>query len=156
MRRISSSQTFFHKRVFPIIWFGFIGFFLVIAAPAVARNQAPVMALLLPIVLLGFGYFLMRSLVFDLMDEVYLHGDGIIVRNKGEEDCFPVTNILNVDASTMTKPERITLTLRKPCRFGSDITFSPTFRFWPFSRHPIALELIQLAHGVTPKEACRN
>jgi hypothetical protein len=148
MRKISSSWTFVDKRVFPIVWFGSVSLFLVMAIPAVFAGDAPVVALLVPIAMLVFGYLLMKFLVFDLMDEVYLHDDNIVVRNRGDEDRFPVSNILNVDSSTMTNPERITLTLRQPCKFGGSITFSPPKRWWPFKRNPLSLELIHLAHGM--------
>jgi hypothetical protein len=148
MRKISSSLTFFNKRVFPTIWFGFLSIFLVMALVQVWQKAAPPFILLIPLVMMGFGYFIMKMLVFDLMDEVYLGNDQIIVRNRGEEDSFPVTNILNVDSTAMTNPPRITLTLRQPCKFGDTLTFSPPTRWWPFSRDPIALELIRLAHGL--------
>ncbi|HEX2476529.1 MAG TPA: hypothetical protein VHK01_17380 [Lacipirellulaceae bacterium] len=99
-----------------------------------------------PIAMVAIGYIVMRTLIFDLVDEVYRDGDQIIITNGGEVDQFAVTNILNVDSSLMTNPERITLTLKKPCLFGSEVTFSPPMRFWPFGRHPLARELIELAH----------
>ena len=114
--------------------------------PAVIQNQAPIFIVLLPIVMMVFGYVLMRNLIFDLVDEVFLNGDEIIVRNFGEMDQFAVSNILNVDSTVTTNPERITLTLKEPCVFGSEVTFSPPMRFWPFGRHPVARELIELAH----------
>jgi hypothetical protein len=147
MRKISSSSTVFYKYVFPVIWFGGCGLILALATlPAVVQNQAPIFIVLPPIVMMVIGYILMRALIFDLVDEVFLNGDEIIIRNGGEVDQFAVTNILNVDSTVMTNPERITLTLKRPCAFGSEVTFSPTMRFWMFQRHPIARELIELAH----------
>ena len=147
MRQISSSATFFHKRVFPCVWFGGIAVFACLAFPAVIFQGAPFPMLVVPIIMAVFGYFLMRALVFDLVDEVYLSNGELIVRNRGDEDRFLVSNILNVNASTMTNPERITLTLREPCKFGEEITFSPPQRWLPFQRHPLAKELIQMAHS---------
>ena len=148
MRKISSSSTFMMKRVFPIVWFGFVSLFLVMGIQEFIRGGAPVFIVFVPIVMLVIGYIVMRMLVFDLMDEVYLDDGCVVVRNRGEEDRFPVTSILNVDSSTMTNPERITLTLRQPCKFGDGVTFSPPKRWWPFSRNPLALELIRLAHSM--------
>jgi hypothetical protein len=48
-----------------------------------------------------------------------------------------------VSHATFTNPPRITLTLRYPCRFGKDMTFSPLARLNPFSKNPIAEELIE-------------
>jgi hypothetical protein len=140
-------MTFFHKRLFPLAWFGGVAIFAAIGIVEIARNQAPLFVVFVPIGMLLFGFFLMKRLVFDLLDEVYLDNDHIVIRNGGAEDRFRVQNILNVDCSVMTSPERITLTLHEPCGFGSEITFSPPTRLWPFGRHPLAKELIQLAHG---------
>ena len=134
--------------MFPVAWFGFLSVFTLFAIADAWQKAAPPFAVLIPIAMMVFGYFLMKSLIFDLVDEVYLQNDTIIVRNCGDEDRFPVTNILNVSASQMTNPERITLLLRTPCKFGDKITFSPPTRWWRFSDNPIAEELIRLAHGL--------
>ena len=85
MRKISSSSTVFYKYVFPVIWFGGCGLLLILAAlPAVIQNQAPVFILLPPVGMIVFGYILMRALIFDLVDDVFLNGEEIIVRNFGE------------------------------------------------------------------------
>ncbi|MCI0379863.1 MAG: hypothetical protein L0215_19960 [Gemmataceae bacterium] len=84
----------------------------------------------------------MRWFVWSLIDQVWLAGEELIVRNRGDEDRFPVTNIINVEAS-LGNPERITLILREPCRFGREILFIPPTRWWPLSRHPLADELIR-------------
>jgi hypothetical protein len=131
-----------------VFWFGFLSVFMCIMIPSiVAGNESPAM-LLFPLMMMAFGYVLMRFLVFDLVDEVYLDIDQIVIRNGGDEDRFSIKNIINVNASIMTNPERITLTLREPCKFGSEVTFSPTMRLLHFGRHPLAKELIRLAHGV--------
>jgi hypothetical protein len=145
MRRISSKNTYFNKKVFPIIWFGFIGLWTCIAAPVIIHKGGPFVILVGPIFMIIFGYFLMRFLVFPLADEVYIFNDEIVVRNKGDEDRFPISEIINVDSSIMVNPPRITLTLRNPSKFGKEIIFSPPVRLFNFSRHPIAEELIERA-----------
>ena len=151
MRRISSSITFFYKRVFPCLWFGFLALFVCGAVPAVVAKADAWPMLIVPVFLAVFGYFLFRALLFDLVDEVYLGQDELIVRNRGDEDRFPLSNIINVNASVLVNPERITLTLREPCKFGKEITFSPPMRFAHFTRHPMAAELIQLAGDARPQ-----
>jgi hypothetical protein len=84
----------------------------------------------------------LKFLVFDLLDEVWDEGEALLLRNDGQEDRIPLTNIINVSQATFTNPPRITLTLRHPCRFGKDVTFSPSARLNPFSKDPIAVELI--------------
>jgi len=96
----------------------------------------------------ALGYVMMRWLVFPLADEVWIDGDDIVVRNDGQEACFPITNIIHVENSRFMNPERITLTLKEPCAFGSEIVFSPLSRLLTITRHPIAEELNCRAHGV--------
>jgi hypothetical protein len=51
---------------------------------------------------------------------------------------------MNVNASTMTNPPRITLRLATPSKFGSEIAFSPARQFTlnPFAPSPVAEDLI--------------
>jgi hypothetical protein len=148
MRKLSSSMTFVHKMLFPMFWFGFLSVFICIMIPSIIAGQQSPGILLIPLLMMTFGYLLMRFLVFDLVDEVYLDIDQVVIRNGGDEDRFSIKNIINVNASIMTNPERITLTLREPCKFGSEVTFAPTLRLLHFGRHPLAKELIQLSQGV--------
>jgi hypothetical protein len=55
MRRISSGWTFFYKRIFPIIWVGFLTLF---AGIGVVKDQGP-FPVIVPLVMIAFGYFLM-------------------------------------------------------------------------------------------------
>jgi hypothetical protein len=146
MRPISSRWTWWHKKAFPIFWFAFLGLFSLAGLRGVIQKQVPALTLLIPVGLAAFGYILMRWLVFPLVDEVWIQEEELIVRNGDKEDRFPISNIINVDASQFANPERITLTLREPSTFGREIAFSPPTRWWPFSRHPIAQELLRRAH----------
>ncbi|OAI52607.1 hypothetical protein AYO44_16535 [Planctomycetaceae bacterium SCGC AG-212-F19] len=125
-----------------MIWFGFLGFMTLILVPSVVQAQAPPPVVLITVGMGVFGYFLMRLLVWPLLDEVYLDGDDVVVRNKGEEDRFPFSNVINVQGSEMLNPERITLNLKQPCLFGNEIKFMPPSRWFKFGRHPLADELI--------------
>jgi hypothetical protein len=147
MKRISSRSTSFYKRVFPAIWFGFLGLFVLagfFAHPA--TNAAPTALLIVPLVMAVFGYVLFRRLLFDLVDEVWDDTDALIVRNAGAEDRVALGNIINIGYSMLTNPERVTLTLRNPSSLGKEITFLPLMRspwgFRGFSRNPIIGELI--------------
>jgi hypothetical protein len=144
MRRISSKATFFYKRVFPLFWFGFIAFFVLSDLFATRRTPLELTPfLLVPVVMVVFGFVLFRRLVFDLVDEVWDDGDELIVKNAGIEERIALKDIINVGFSTMTNPERVTLTLREPSRFGKEITFSPPRRLLTFARSPIINELIE-------------
>jgi hypothetical protein len=152
VRRISSRWTWWYKRGSPTVFFGFLALFaLLVGVPALNQQAEPLM-ILGPAGIALFGYLLMRWLVFPLADGVYLSDDLVIVRNGGEEDSFPITNIINVESSRMTHPERITLTLREPCRFGREVLFSPLVRWGlGLTRHPLADELIRRANGLPPE-----
>ncbi len=60
MRRISSRMTFFYKWIFPVIWFGFLIVFVGIGVFG-SQRSAPLPFLIVPLVMIGFGYFLMKS-----------------------------------------------------------------------------------------------
>jgi hypothetical protein len=146
MRRISSSLTWWHKKAFPVFWFGFLGVWTSAWTVGVIRGEAEPAGLLVGAFLAALGYFLMRFLIFPLADEVFIDNDEIVVRNRSREDRFPILNIINVESSQFVNPERVTLMLRHPCIFGSEIAFEPGFRWWRFGRHPIAEELIRRIH----------
>ena len=145
MRRISSQQTFFLKRVFPAIWFGALGAICVgmLAEFASGRFQAPAFILLPPIAMIVFGYLIFRNLVFDLADLVIDAGDSLLVTRGKETVRVALTEIVNVDASPFSGPPRIVLTLRTPA--GRKIAFAPKrpFTLNPFASIPIADELVE-------------
>ena len=143
MTRISSGRARFLKRALPVFWFGCIGVVLLAVVASGAATRAP-FAVVVPIVMAGFGYVLMRLTLLDLADEVYDCGDHLLVRMRGEQDLVPLGNVMNVSASTLVNPPRITLRLVTPGRFGDEISFAPLtpFSLNPFRRNRIADDLI--------------
>ena len=148
MRRVSSKATVYYKRVFPILFFGIL--FLVTLGPELmamlagprAAQPAPLPFLILPAAMAAFAYFIMKRLVFDLVDEVWDDGDSLIVRNAGKEERIPLTEIRNVSYSVLVNPPRVTLSLRQPNNLGSEVTFCAPLQLVPFSTSPIINELI--------------
>ena len=147
MRRISSSMTFFYKRVFPAIWFGFLLLFM--AGPFIAPlfggsvSGSPMAFLFVPAFMIVFGYFSMKKLVFDLVDEVLDDGDALVIKNGHREERVPLSDITNVGYSQYMNPPRITLSLRIPSQFGDRVTFCAPVSLLPFSTTPIVDELIK-------------
>lgn len=142
-RRLSSKWTFFNKRIFPVIWFGFLGVFVAIVLLGAGRGAKLNLEFFIgPLIMAVMGYVIMKKLVLDLVDEVWDMGDYLTIKNKGQEDRILLGNVLNISHMTFTNPPRITLTLRQSCRFGDEVTFSPPIRWNPFSRDPIAMDLI--------------
>ena len=147
-KRISSRNTFFVKRVFPVLWFGGVALFLgtALTAGMHARAKPPLLFFVGPLLMFGLGYWLMRRLVFDLADAVYDEGDALRVRLRGDEERIPLANIINISYAGLTNPPRATLTLRQPGRFGKEVTFSPVQKlFGPLLRstNPIVSDLIE-------------
>ena len=143
MQRISSRSTFFSKRVFPLIWFGFLTIFII--APLLGKKPEGTLSagiFIMPIFMAIFGYFLMKKLVFDLADEVLDDGDSLVVRFGSDQERIQLCEIMNVSYSYMSNPARVTLTLRTPGRFGKEISFSPPQRFVPFAKSAIVADLI--------------
>ena len=129
-KRISSRATSFRKRVFPILWFGFLGLFLLIGFANLSSQPDLAFPFIgVPILMAGFGYLLMRFLIFDLMDEVWDNGHELIVVNGGHVAHVPLSDIMNISYTMFTNPRRATLTLRQPSRWGTEITFSPVWKF---------------------------
>ena len=143
MKKISSKGTFFNKRVFPAIWFGFLGVFVLTSLIGGSSNEiSETPFLIVPLVMAVFGYFFMKNLVLDLMDEVFDEGSYILVKNKNTEERIEYKNIKNISYSLMMNPNRVTLSLRVPCRFGSEISFMPQTSWVPFRKNKDIVELI--------------
>ncbi len=144
MHRLSSRATFWYKRIFPVAWFGILGLFIIVSLfGGVANTNSGVPFLLAPVVMIGFGFFMMKKLIFDLVDEVDEDGSGLIVRNGDRSDRIALSDVMNVNYSAYMSPPRVTLTLRKPSVFGDRVTFCAPLRFIPFATDPAVDELIR-------------
>jgi hypothetical protein len=155
MRQISSKWTFFYKYVFPVIWFGFIIVFLIVAVfvPSRSGQGLPIPALIVPIIMLGIGYALMKKLIFDLADEVWDDGGALLVKKGGQEERIALSDIKNVNYSTMSSPPRVVLSLRRPSVFGDQLAFCAPIRFIPFATSPVIDDLIERIDVARRKQA---
>jgi hypothetical protein len=144
MTRISSRVTFLYKRIFPIFWFGFLAVFVATAFLSGQGVQKDPLFLVIPCAMGVLGFYLLKKLVWDLVDEVYDDQDFLLVRNHGEEERVALSNIMNVNATSLVNPPRVTLRLVTPGRFGEEITFTPVrgFNINPFAKNPIVEDLI--------------
>lgn len=146
-KRISSRNTFFQKRVLPVLLLGVLAA-AVLAPLLLARggpNAPPWPVFLAPLGLGVIFYLVLRRLVFDLADEVVDEGDALRVRFGEEEERIPLAEIINVSYAGITNPPRITLTLRSAGRFGREVTFSPQQGFLSplFRPNPLVSDLIE-------------
>lgn len=126
MKKLSSNGTFFYKKVFPLLWFGIIA---LIAFAGLfeehKQKEDPIVILFVCIFMAAIGYFIMKYLVFDLMDEVYDEGSSLLFKNKGKTVRVNLSDIKNVSYSVLINPPRVTLSLRHKTEFGDEISFSP-------------------------------
>jgi hypothetical protein len=91
------------------------------------------------------GFIVFKKLVWVLVDEVQDCGTYLLVRNRDQEATVDLSNIMNVSASTAMNPPQVTLRLVQPCRFGSEVVFSPRrgqFSLNPFKKNEIVEDLI--------------
>jgi hypothetical protein len=138
-----SANTWFIRKAFPAIWFGFLA---VLAVTGAAFGEP--LLVVIPVVLALFGFLLLRMFVWDLVDEVFDDGDALVVRHRGDEQRIPLANIMNVSVTSHVNPPRITLRLVTPGRFGSEVVFSPVKKFTlnPFAKNEVAEDLIVRVH----------
>jgi hypothetical protein len=143
MERISSDQTFFIKRIFPVFWLGIVGLFAFGSIASGEAWQQPEF-IAVPVIMVVFGFLLFRKLVWDIADDVRDGGSFLLVRKGSIEERVPLANVMNVSLSQFTNPRRISLRLRMPGKFGDEIVFIPrsTFQLNPFARNPVAEKLM--------------
>jgi hypothetical protein len=143
MRKLTSRATFFHKKIFPLIWFGFLGAFLYEGLVANVSGRGPgIMLILVPVCMAAFGYFIMKKLVWTLIDEVYDEDTTLLFRNRGKEVRVSLKDIKNVSYSIMTNPPRVTLSVRYKTDLGDELSFCPPASWIPFKKNKDIEELI--------------
>jgi hypothetical protein len=144
MKRISSRSIFFAKYIFPVVWFGFLGFFLFTVLVTYKNEGGPPLgAIIVPILMGVFGYFMMKKMVWDLADEVLDAGDSLIVRFGRDQERIPLSNIINVSYAYLMSPAHVTLTLREAGRFGDEVSFAAPTKFMPFAKSQDIVGLIR-------------
>jgi hypothetical protein len=123
--------------------FGFIGFSILGALFDTHKNSnANIMIFIVPVLMAVIFYYLMKNLIFDLMDEVYDEGSSLLFKNKGKTVRVNLTDIKNVSYTVVINPPRVTLSLRCKTEFGDEISFSPPGSLIPFKKNKDIVELI--------------
>ncbi len=135
MKKLSSKSTFFNKKIVPTIWFGILAIFIITFLIAGDDNGPGVMFIIMPILMAVFGYFIMKKMVFDLIDEVYDDGDALLFRNSGKEVRVFLQDIKNVSYQTMMNPPKVTLSIRYETGLGNELSFLPSMSFIPFKKN---------------------
>jgi hypothetical protein len=144
MHLISSKMTFFFKRVFPVIWFGFllllVAFGLLSASRGSPNSLIPF--LIVPLLMGVFGYRFMKKVLFNLADEVLDAGNALVVRSGGQEERIALSDIKNVNYSPYMSPLQVTLSVRRHTVFGDSIAFCAPVSIVPFWSSPVIGDLI--------------
>jgi len=149
MPLISSKMTFFFKRIFPIIWFGSVAIFALFVL--LNGPDQDLSALIVPVLMAIIGYWFMKKLVFNLVDQVFDVGDALLVRNGDREERIALADIKNVNYSPYINPPQVTLSLRRPTVFGDTIAFCAPFRIMPLSSSPIIDRLVDRVDAARQK-----
>jgi hypothetical protein len=154
MQRISSSGTFFSKRIFPALFLGFLAYFALDAYRSGDFSNDPLLIAGIAFMAL-VGTFIFRVFVWDLADEVNDHGSYLEVRRGKVIDKIEFNNIMNVSAAEYVNPPRVTLRLVKAGAFGRHVSFSPKvpFSFRPLAKSAVVEELAERAYAARGRGA---
>lgn len=154
MKRISTQYTVHLKWASYVFW----AVLLVVSLLLIANGGYE----LAPWLLVGMGiaaafgvinYFNTKTIVRNLVDEVYDWGDSLLLRRGREEERIVLSNIANVTFTT--EPSRIALKLTSPGKFGDEIAFVPPRRiyFGSVPQNPIADDLTTRAAKARSEKA---
>ena len=157
MKKISSGTTFFTKKLFPLIWFGFLAFMVVESISGGWFEEDP-MVVAGPLIMAAFGFVLFKYRLWNLADAVYDRGDHLLIRSGSREDKLFLDNIVGVSVSSFSNPTRITLHLSGTEKFEDQVAFIPITRFsWnPFQTNPIAKDLMLRVDQAKTQRADRH
>ena len=137
-------STVFAKKIFPLVWSGFIGALLLFAVSMARINGAWFASIIVAaffLLMIYFGVCLNRYLLRGIADRVLEEDGQLIVEIQGERVRIPLQNVKRV-THIRGRPEKLVLNLREPCQFGNKISFIP--KGWSsvlFYVNPIAADL---------------
>ena len=83
------------------------------------------MVFMVPALMMAVGWVFFKSFLWDVVDEVHDTGEALRVRFRGEEETIAFADVLDVSLTRFTSPQRISLRLARPGRFGEQIVFIP-------------------------------
>ena len=144
MNKLSSSTTFLTKKVFPIFWFGFLSIFFLFSVATITTAGASfktIPLVVFPIVMAAFGYFLMKKLVFNLIDQVYDEGSTLLFVNAKEEVRISLKDIKNI-SFRYYRSSLVIISVRHDTKFGNKLSFVPVMDSNPFKKHKDVVNLI--------------
>jgi len=144
VKKISSSATFYLKRVAPFLSLAGL---LVFVGVMLAQGKLEEMWW----VLLGFvvltvatGFVIYRRILC-LADEVFDHGDYFVVRRGSVQEKVRLSDVVHVAFKRTQNARRVVLKLARPGPFGDEVVFVPpmSFRWNPFATDPLEEDLVR-------------
>ncbi len=154
MQRISSSGTFFSKRIFPALFLGFLAYSAYDTYQISGPSGDPL--LLAGIAFMAaLGAFIYWAFIWDLADEVNDHGTFLEVRRGNVTEKIEFKNIMNVSAAEHVNPPRVTLRLVQGGAFGRHVSFSPKvpFSFRTLAKSALVEDLAERAYAARARGA---
>jgi len=89
-----------------------------------------------------FGYFILKKMVFDLIDEVYDEGSTLLFKNGKRQVRINLCDIKNVRHKAFSRPPRVTISSRFETELGTELSFSPQVNLIPFKKSKDIVDLI--------------
>ncbi len=141
MRTLSSAQTFLMKAILPPLWI--LAFGAMTVGVWSGAIPAPGMKWIFPVIWLAGTAGIYWSCI--RLKRVELDGSTLVVSNYRTTIRVPLQNVEEVTETRWVNTHPVTLHLRHPSEFGSEIVFMPTIRvFGLWSSHPVVSELREL------------
>jgi hypothetical protein len=158
MQVISFKNTALFKRGIWLTAASLIVFAVTPSALDGGLRQNPLSSLIVVGILCAFfGYFLRKTHIHRLADEVTDCDDHLKVRRGRTEATIPLSDIETAEVSTSSGIHRITVRLRQPTALGGQIEFLPQASLW--SHLPgvkrVAAGLTDRAHQAKAKADAR-
>ena len=143
MKLLSSKNTFTYKKLLPLFWFGFLTMVICVGLFADTKGNGDGTIFIVGAIVMGvFGYFFMKKVFWNLIDEVYDLGTDLLFRNKGMEFLVNLRDIKNISYNTWVNPPRVTLSIRYQTEMGDELSFSPPSTWIPFLKNKDIVSLI--------------
>ncbi|MEZ4370532.1 MAG: hypothetical protein R3B07_06890 [Polyangiaceae bacterium] len=138
--QLSSRTTFLAKILFPGVWLSMPTVLSVVMLLEWNRGFFVTAGF----ALVGFVFFSFTSFP---LKEVIARDHGLYVNNFVEVVFIPYSQVASVSYSYFNQ-RRVTLTLKSPCRFGTEIVFLPYiyFTFYGLREHPV-VEFLRVRCG---------
>ena len=143
MKQLSSKNTFTYKKSLPLFWFGFLTIPIYVGLFADTKGNGDGIIFVVGAIVMGvFGYFFMKKVFWNLIDEVYDLGTDLLFRNKGMEFLVNLRDIKNLSYNTWVNIPRVTLSIRYQTQMGDELSFSPPMSWIPFLKNKDIVSLI--------------